>query len=89
MEDEMSAQTTAGQLHPDQPVVPVGPVIAVPAPVAPKQPLMNPDAIYSFALAVVAAAGSTFTTDPKIATGIQLVSGILTAIGVAFHLDGK
>ncbi len=55
----------------------------------PKQPWMNPDAMYAFGVGLVSLVGSAFATDPKIASVCQMIGGFLTVLGSTLHLDGK
>lgn len=50
---------------------------------------MNMDAMVAFGIASAALVGSTFASDPHVALACQLIGGELTALAVAFHLDGK
>lgn len=52
-------------------------------------PKMNMDAMVAFGIASAALVGSTFASNPHVALACQLIGGELTALAVAFHLDGK
>jgi hypothetical protein len=71
-------------------MIPGTPIVPVPLPVDPiKQRLMNPDAIFAFAVGTVALIATTFTNDPHIQLVCGLLGGELTIIGGVLHLDGK